>query len=150
MQQDIRIAPAVAARVVGAALVALALLVLVLVGVSAATSLPTSVVVLVAALGVFVLGAAGLYLVNGAYVLRLTEQGYRVRFVRGAGVTRARWTDVEDAVTSYVADTPCVVLRLKDGGSTTVPVSVLAIDRERLVGLLQEALERGRGLKRLR
>lgn len=150
MQQDIRIAPAVAARVVGAALVALALLVLVLVGVSAATSLPTSVVVLVGALGVFVLGAAGLYLVNGAYVLRLTEQGYRVRFVRGAGVTRARWTDVEDAVTSYVADTPCVVLRLKDGGSTTVPVSVLAIDRERLVGLLQEALERGRGLKRLR
>lgn len=150
MQQDIRIAPAVAARVVGAALVALALLVLVLVGVSAATSLPASVVVLVAALGVFVLGAAGLYLVNGAYVLRLTEQGYRVRFVRGAGVTRARWTDVEDAVTSYVADTPCVVLRLKDGGSTTVPVSVLAIDRERLVGLLQEALERGRGLKRLR
>lgn len=150
MQQDIRIAPAVAARLVGAGIALLGVLVLALVVVGAVTSLPTSVVVLVAALGVFLLGALGLYLLNVAWVLRITEQGYRVRFVRGAGVTRARWLDVEDAVASYVADTPCVVLRLKDGGSTTVPVTVLAIDRERLVTVLQDALERGRGLKRLR
>ena len=33
-------------------------------------------------------------------MLSCDDQGYAVRLVRGAGVTRARWTDVEDAATT--------------------------------------------------
>lgn len=149
-QQDIRVAPAVAARLLGVAVVALGVLVLALVVIATLADLPAAVVVLTAAIGMFALGGVGLYALNFAYVLRLTKEGYRVRFVRGAGVTRARWADVEDAVTTYVADAPCVVLRLKDGGSTSIPVQMLAIDRERLVKVLQDALLAGRGLKRMR
>ncbi|MDT9593237.1 hypothetical protein RDV89_09170 [Nocardioides zeae] len=149
-QQDIRIAPAFAARILGFAVVALGLAILVLVVVATLADLSAGVTVVVAAVGLFAIGVTGLYLVNRAVALRITDQGYRLRYVRGAGVTRARWGDVEDAVTTYVADAPCVVLRLRDGGSTTIPVEILAIDRERLVAVLQEALERGSGLKRLR
>jgi hypothetical protein len=46
-------------------------------------------------------------------------------------------------------DVPCVVLRLRDGGTTTVPVGVLAVDREQFVRELQEHLQRGHGLRRL-
>lgn len=149
LPQDIRLAPAVAARLLGVAVVALGLLTLALVIVATLADLPAAVVVLTTASGLFLLGAIGLYLLNFAYVLRVTKEGYRVRFVRGAGITRARWSDVEDAVTTYVAQSPCVVLRLKDGGSTSIPVQMLSVDREHLVKILQEALLAGRGLKRM-
>ncbi|WP_028474564.1 hypothetical protein [Nocardioides alkalitolerans] len=150
MPRDIRIAPAVAARLLGFAVVALALLVLLLLALAALLDLPAAVPVVVAAVLLFALGAGGLHLVNRAYVVRLGEQGYRVRFVRGAGTRQARWADVEDAVTTTVAGSPCVVLRLKDGRSTTIPVDVLAVDREEFVRLLRAELERGRGHRRIR
>ena len=53
-----------------------------------------------------------------------------MRFVRGAGVKQARWGDVDDAVTADVAGAPCVVLRLKDGRTTSIPVEVLAVERD--------------------
>ncbi len=149
MQQDIRLAPAVAARLLGTAVVVLGVLAVVLFVGAWLLDVPTAVPVLVVAVLLFGLGAAGLFLLTRAYVVRLTADGYRVRFVRGAGATRARWVDVEDAVTTYVADEPCVVLRLKDGGSTTIPVAFLAGDRERFVELVHERLMRGRGLRRL-
>ncbi len=40
----------------------------------------------------------------GATVVRLDEHGYRVRFVRGAGVTPGRWKDVEDVVATTVEE----------------------------------------------
>ena len=69
-----------------------------------------------------------------AYVVRLDDDGYRVRLVRGAGVSAARWTDVEDAGRPPTrAASPCVVLRLRDGRTTTIPVGALAGDREEFV-----------------
>lgn len=149
VQQDIRLAPAVAARLLGTAVVVLGVLAVVLFAGAWLLDVSAAVPVLVVAVLLFALGAAGLFLLTRAYVVRLTADGYRVRFVRGAGATRARWVDVEDAVTTYVADEPCVVLRLKDGGSTTIPVAFLAGDRERFVELVHEHLMRGRGLRRL-
>ena len=55
-------------------------------------------------------------------MVRLDDEGYQVRFVRGAGVKQARWKDVEDVVATTVADERCVVLRLRDGRTTTIPV----------------------------
>ena len=79
-----------------------------------------------------VAGCVGLgwWLRYRAWVLRCTDEGYAVRLVRGAGVTEARWTAVEDAVTTYRHDVACVVLRLRDGRTTTIPVGVLAVDKE--------------------
>ena len=77
------------------------------------------------------------WLRNRAWVLRCTPEGYAVRLVRGAGVTDARWDAVEDAVTTTRHDVPCVVLRLRDGRTTTIPVGVLAVDKEQFVRELQ-------------
>ena len=89
----------------------------------------------------------GWWLRARAWVLRCTDDGYRVRLVRGAGVTEARWGAVEDAVTTYRHDVACVVLRLRDGRTTTIPVGVLAVDREQFVRELQGRLQRGHGLR---
>lgn len=129
MSSDYRLSPALGARLLGSALVALAFLVF----------LATLLVALldVSALAVVVAGSVlGAVLVVGhllarrAYVVRLGEDGYRVRMVRGAGVRAARWSEVEDAVTASPRGVDCVVLRLRDGRTTTIPVQVLAADRE--------------------
>nr|WP_246280277.1 hypothetical protein [Nocardioides daedukensis] len=89
-----------------------------------------TVAVVLAVAGVFVLG---FLLRSRAYVVRTTADGYRVRFVRGAGVKQARWGDVEELVTNTIAGSPCLVLRLRNGTATTIPVEVLAVDREQFV-----------------
>jgi hypothetical protein len=105
-----------------------------------------SLVIALCLLGIFTTG----YLLNRrAYVVRFGQDGYQVRFVRGAGVKQARWLDVEDAVTTTVAGAKCVVLRLRDGRSTTIPVDVLAGDREEFVRALQKRLDGGHGLRKL-
>ena len=76
--------------------------------------------------------AGGFALTRGITVMRLDDAGYRVRFVRGAGVQQARWTDVEDVVATTVVGERCVVLRLRDGRTTTLPVRLLATSREGL------------------
>lgn len=93
--------------------------------------------------------AVGYALVRKPYVVRLGEAGYRVRFVRGAGVRQARWQDVEDVVATAVADEPCVVLRLRDGRTTTVPVTALAGSPDAFARDLQEHLNQGHGYRRI-
>ena len=64
--------------------------------------------------------------------------------------TAAAWTDVEDAATAHAARAcPCVVLQLRDGRTTTIPVAALAADREEFVRDLQAHLQRGHGLRPL-
>jgi len=141
---DYRLSPLLAARLLGAVLVVLGLLVFLATAVVVLFSAPVLVLtgtVVVAVVGVF---SAGWLLTRRTYVVRLDGEGYHVRFVRGAGVTRARWTDVESAVTTTVAGAPCVVLRLRDGRSTTIPVEVLAGDRDEFVQRVREHLD-GRG-----
>ncbi len=74
------------------------------------------------------------------YVVRLDREGYRVRFVRGAGTTAARWSDVEDVVATTLDDDRCVVLRLRDGRTTTIPVDVLAVAPTEFVDALRSRL----------
>jgi hypothetical protein len=127
---DYRLAPLLIARFVGLYLVLLAVVLFVATAVVAAAGLPTIslVVLLVAGLvGLFVLGWA---LRSRVTVAHLDDAGYRISMVRGAGVKEARWDAVEDAVTADVRGFPCVVIRLRDGGSTTVPVQALAGDRD--------------------
>jgi hypothetical protein len=83
------------------------------------------------------------------WVVRLTPEGYRVQWVRGVGSASGRWKDVEDAVTTTLAEAPVVVLRLRDGRTTTIPVEMLAADRKAFVRDIQDHLQRGHGLRRL-
>jgi hypothetical protein len=112
-------------RLMGLCLVLGGLVVLLLAALVAVTALP-GLVLLVAVIAVsavtIVLGVAA----RRGSVVRLDGTGYRVRFVRGAGVHEAMWNQVEDVATTTVAGQKCVLLRLRDGRTTTVPVGVLA------------------------
>jgi hypothetical protein len=94
-------------------------------------------------------GVLAVWLRTGAWVLRCTDAGYRVRLVRGAGVTEARWSEVEQVVATYRRDVACLELRLRDGRTTTIPVGVLQVDRDELVRHVQGRLQHGHGLRPL-
>ena len=133
----------------GVVLVMISILVFVATALVAFLDLHTLVLVVPVALGLLVFVAAATTWTRRGWVVRLTDEGYRVQWVRGAGVTAARWKDVEDAVTTTVAGAPVVVLRLRDGGTTTIPVEMMAADRESFVRDLQQHLQRGQGLRPL-
>jgi hypothetical protein len=125
-----RLAPPMTARFVGAYLLLLAMVMLVTSAVVGVAGLNADLLVLLLGLGLLGLIGLAWWLRSRLAVVTLTAAGYRVRLVRGAGVHEARWSEVEDAVAATPRDIPCVVLRLKDGRSTTIPVEVLAVDRD--------------------
>jgi hypothetical protein len=133
VSSDYRLSPLLAARIFGVVLLLLGGLVFVATAVVVLFKAPVvilTVAVVLAVVGVFGLG---FLLRQRAYVVRTTADGYRVRFVRGAGVKQARWADVEELVTDTIAGAPCMVLRLRNGTTTTIPVEVLSVDREEFV-----------------
>lgn len=146
---DYRLSPAIAARLMGICLVLIALVVFVTTAAVAFLDLHTLVLLVPVLLGLGILVVAAVVLRRRGWVVRMTDQGYRVQWVRGVGVDAARWKDVEDAVTTTSNGAPCVVLRLRNGGTTTIPVQMLAIDRERFVRELQQRLQDGQGLRPL-
>ena len=133
----------------GLLLVAIALLIFGTTGVVAVFDLHTAWLLVPAVLGLTALVAAAILLGRRGWVVRLTDEGFRVQWVRGVGVSAARWTDVEDAITSTSVGSPVVVLRLRSGGTTTIPVEMLAADREEFVRDLQRHLQQGQGLRPL-
>lgn len=147
---DYRLSRPFVARFVGAYLVAFALVVFASTGLVAATdAVPPDLLVVLLAVGLLGLFALGWWLRARAFVLRLAPDGYEVRLVRGAGVKQAAWSEVEEVLTASPRDIPCLVLRLAGGRTTTVPVEALDVDREELVRVVQDRLDRGRGLRPL-
>jgi hypothetical protein len=147
--RDYALARALRTRLLGAFLTVLGGAVLVVTVVSVALGAPSGAVVGLVAVLVLAMLAAGVLLGPRWYVVRLDETGYRVRFIRGVGRARARWTDVEDLTTAVVSGSPCVQLRLRDGGTSTVPVNLIEGDREQLVDELQRRLDASHGYRRL-
>jgi hypothetical protein len=139
-----RLAPSLVVRLTGAALLATALAVLVATVVTATTGAGPGVILVVAVLGLAAVAGVAWWASRGAYVVRLDQLGYQVRLVRGAGVTRARWADVAEASTAQLRGTPCVVLALRDGRTTTVPTAALAADRDEFVAEVRKFLRHGR------
>ena len=145
-----RMHPALVARLVGLGVVLLAVVIFLATVVVALTNLPTAVLIAILLVGAIALGGTAWWLRRKAYVVRCDDQGYRVRLIRGAGVHDAGWREVQDAVAASPRGIPCVVLRLRDGRTTTIPVGALAIDRETFAQELRGHLQRGQGERPLR
>lgn len=143
------LAPALRARLMGFFLGGVGLILLVTTVLVAVLHLPQDVIPAVAVVVVLAVFGLGFLLVRRWYVVRLDETGYQVRFVRGVGQAQGRWLDVEDLTTAVVGGSECVVLRLRSGGTTTIPVNLIEGDREEFVDELQRHLDRGHGYRRL-
>lgn len=133
----------------GVLLIAISVLVFATTGVVAVLNLPTAILLVPAVAASVALIAAAFTLSRHGWVVRFTDDGYRVQWVRGVGVATSRWRDVEDAVTTTVAGSPVVILRLHSGATTTIPVELLAGDREEFVRDVQRHLQHGHGLRPL-
>lgn len=149
MSSGYRLAPGLAARLLGLVLVGVALLVLVVTVLTALLDWPVAVLLVGGGAGVLAVWVAGYAVTRRIDVVSFDDHGYRVRMVRGAGVTNATWSEVEDAVTADVRGIDCVVLRLRDGRTTSIPVAAVAADRNAFVADLREHLRRGEGLRPL-
>lgn len=148
MSSGYRLSPPLAARLVGLSLVGSAALMVVATILVAAVDGPVMVLVVLA--GLTLAATAGLGLATRTIpVLRADEAGYRVRWVRGAGTKAAAWREVEDLVAASPGGADCVVLRLRDGRTTSIPVDAVEADRERFVAEIRAHLSRGEGLRSL-
>ena len=147
---DFALAPALRARLLGTGLVAIGVTVALGALVAWLADVPGVIVsglVVLAAVGVVVLG---LLVGVRRWVVRLDEHGYRVRAIRTAEARTARWTDVLDLQAATLNGSRCVVLRLRDGRTTTIPVDVIEGDPDAFAETLAAHLDRGHGYRRLR
>jgi hypothetical protein len=136
-------------RLMGLGLAGLGLVVVVLVVLVAVLSLPAAVLSTVLALAVLAVLALGVVALRRPVVVRFDDIGYRVTRVRGAGVRQAGWREVEDVAATVIAGERCVLIRLRDGRTTTVPVGILAGSPDDFVRDLQQHLDRGHGYRRV-
>ena len=149
-RSDFALAPALRARLLGTGLVALGAVVLVGVLVTWLADLPAAVVTGLVVLAVVGVVALGFLVGVRHWVLRLDDLGYRVRVLRTAQARSARWTDVLDLQASTVSGQRCVVLRLRDGRTTALPVDAIEGGPTQLTEALTARLDRGHGYRRLR
>lgn len=147
---EFALAPTLRFRLLGTGLFAIGTVVLLGAVLTWLADLPSEVVSGVVALAM--VGVVGLGLLLGVrhWVLRLDEHGYRVRGLRSGQAKTARWADVLDLQATIVAGQRCVVLRLRDGRTTTLPVDVIEGGSARLTETLTAHLDRGHGYRRLR
>ena len=144
---EYRMSPVFAARLVGLGLVVTALVVFGYTAAAFAFDWPADVIVvlvIVTVVGVFALGN---WLRTRAYVVRLDDAGYRVRFVRGVGVAQGTWDEVAEASAQHPHGIACLVMERKDGTTTSIPVEMLAADRDQfaddVIARLKRAHRRG-------
>lgn len=147
---EYRFAQSLLVRSLGALLAVVGVLIFVVAVLVALAVLPAVVLTVAVVLCLLAVVGFAVWLSRFGTIVRFDADGYQVRMLRGAGVRSARWTDVEDSVTSTSAGQDCIVLRLRDGRTTTVPVSVLDATPQQFVDDLRGRLNTGRGYRRLR
>ena len=146
---DFALAPALRARLLGTGVAAIGVVVLLGVLLTWLLGLPSAFVsglVALAVVGVLVLGS----LVGVRHwVVRLDASGYRIRVLRSAEARSARWSDVLDLQATTIGAQRCVVLRLRDGRTSALPVDVIDGGPTELTEALTAHLDRGHGYRRL-
>jgi hypothetical protein len=146
---DYRFSTPLLVRSMGAALALVGVLLLVVGLLVSVLDLPVAVLTGALVLAVLVVVVGGFLLTRATALVHFDEAGYRVRLLRGAGVKQARWREVEDVVTATVSGHDCVVLRLRDGRTTTIPVKVLDASPQAFIDDLRRRLDAGHGYRRL-
>ena len=131
---------ALMARLLGIGILVLALLVIVATVVLTVVGAPEWVLVILVVIYIAAFAALATWAVRTAWIVRLDDTGYRVRFVRGAGVRSAAWSDVTDLAATDPGGIPCLQLTLADGGVTLIPVEVMDGDRDQFVRDVRERL----------
>lgn len=147
---DYRFSTALLVRSLGALLAVIGVLLLLVGVLVSALDLPLVVLTVAVVLAVVAVVGAGLLLTRVTSLVHFDETGYQVRWLRGAGVKQARWREVEDVVTATVSGYDCVVVRLRDGRTTTIPVKVLDASPSTFIEDLSGRLDKGHGYRRLR
>lgn len=148
MASDYRLSVPLTVRLVGAALVVVAVLVFATTFVAVLAGWGLASVMGVGAVGLVAVVALAAW-ARRAISVHLDDRGYRVRFVRGVGVASGAWSEVEDLVANEVGGTPCLTLRRKDGMTTSIPLDAVDATSEAFADDLRAHLERGHGLRRL-
>lgn len=143
------LAPQLRARIMGVSLVVIGAVLALAALLVALLELSLDLLVVLVLVVLVVIFGLGHLLVRRWYVLRLDDVGYRVRFVRGAGVTQARWVDVADVKAAEVAGSRCIVLNLRDGRTTTIPVEAIEGGAARIGDELRRRLNKGHGIRPL-
>ncbi|HEX4687325.1 MAG TPA: hypothetical protein VH228_11115 [Nocardioides sp.] len=123
-----RLAPALGARMVGRSLVTLAVLVLAATLVGLVTGVGWRLAGWVSAAGIVLVAIWAWYLFRRAWAVRLTGQGYAVRLLGGVGVRSASWSEIDEVAAAGPAGRPWLVLHLRDGRTTRLPMAALAGD----------------------
>ena len=123
-----RLAPALGIRLVGRSLVTLAVLVLLATVLGLAVGSGWAIAGLVALIGLVAVAVWGWWLLRRATAVHLTDEGYDVHLLGGVGATHASWADVTEVAATSPGGTPCLVLRLRDGGGTRLPMTALRGD----------------------
>lgn len=149
MTSDYRLAPAVMVRTVGTVIAVTGVALLAVAVASEAWDLPSAVMTTSFVVAAVVVVVGGLLATRTRALVHFDDEGYHVR-LRRAGVRQARWREVEDAVTATIKGYDCVVLRLRDGRSTTIPVRVLDAPSAEFMADLRARLDKGHGYRRLR
>ena len=140
-----RLAPAVTARLVGLAFLVLAVTTFAVTVAVLSTGTPPDLIVAVLVVELVLVFVAAGWLRSRAYVVRLDDEGYSVRLVRGAGVKDGRWSEVTEAVAAHPRDVPCLVLKRTDGTTTSIPVGLIAVDRDDFAREVGTRLSRAHG-----
>jgi hypothetical protein len=125
-----RLAPALGARLVGRSLVTLAVLVVLATLVGDLTGLGWRLAGGLTAVGIVLVALWAFYLLRRAWAVRLTAAGYSVRLLGGVGVSAASWVEVDEVLAATPAGQPCLVLHLRNGRSTRLPMAAIAGDRD--------------------
>jgi len=133
----------VTVRFVGAFLVLMGLFVFVTAALVGFLHLNRDILSAVVILCVVAVVAVGFAASRIGVLVRLDDTGYQVNYLRRAGVKQARWADVEDVVSGFASEQPVVVVRLRDGRTTTVPVNLLAGSSDDFALDLRDHLNRG-------
>jgi hypothetical protein len=117
---------------------------------AASGSVPREVSAVASACTAVVLAGGAWLLVRPPSLLELSPAGYRIRRVRGAGAASARWTDVHSVETRASSAGPAIVVDLSDGGTSTLPMSLLGTRAAEAQHEMHERLNAAFGYRRLR
>ncbi len=147
MSTDYRLSPSLTARLLGIAMLGGAALVVLATLLIAVANLHS--VFLIVPVALVIVTMVALMVWSNTWVVRLSDEGFQVRRIRNVGARTGRWREVEDMVSAELDGVSCLVLRMRDGQTTTLPLAALHVDPNVFASTVAEHLNTAHGLRKL-